>query len=45
MNIYTPKEKGFVVAIMMDTKGSGIHMGKLGDAPLAKTEGGEIWIF
>lgn len=31
-------EKGFSVAIMMDTQGSEIHMGDLGGAPSAKAE-------
>ncbi|GLT78644.1 hypothetical protein SLA2020_501730 [Shorea laevis] len=39
------EEKGFAVAIMMDTEGSEIHMGELGGAPSAKTEDGEIWTF
>ncbi|KAB2062040.1 hypothetical protein ES319_A10G126600v1 [Gossypium barbadense] len=38
-------EKGFAVAIMMDTEGSEIHMGDLGGAASAKTEDGEIWTF
>ena len=45
VTICTPEEKGFVVAIMMDTEGNEIHMGELGGAPSAKTEDGEIWIF
>ena len=32
------EEKGFAVAIMMDTEGSEIHMGDLGGAPSAKAE-------
>lgn len=32
------EEKGFAVAIMMDTQGSEIHMGDLGGAPSAKAE-------
>ncbi|RVW55590.1 Pyruvate kinase isozyme A, chloroplastic [Vitis vinifera] len=32
------EEKGFAVAIMMDTEGSEIHMGELGGAPSAKAE-------
>ncbi|KAJ4722562.1 Pyruvate kinase [Melia azedarach] len=39
------EEKGFAVAIMMDTEGSEIHMGDLGGAPSAKAEDGEIWTF
>ena len=45
VTICTFEEKCFVVAIMMDTKGSEIHMGELGGAPSAKAEDGEIWIF
>ena len=36
------EEKGFAVAIMMDTEGSEIHMGELGGAPSAKAE--VFWI-
>ncbi|GMI71980.1 PLASTIDIAL PYRUVATE KINASE 1 [Hibiscus trionum] len=39
------EEKGFAVAIMMDTEGSEIHMGDLGGAASAKAEDGEIWTF
>ncbi|KAL9668540.1 hypothetical protein QQ045_006074 [Rhodiola kirilowii] len=39
------EEKGFAVAIMMDTEGSEIHMGDLGGAQSAKAEDGEIWTF
>ncbi|XP_047982383.1 pyruvate kinase isozyme A, chloroplastic [Salvia hispanica] len=39
------EEKGYAVAIMMDTEGSEIHMGDLGGAPSAKAEDGEIWTF
>ncbi|GLU08087.1 hypothetical protein SLE2022_250130 [Rubroshorea leprosula] len=39
------EEKGFAVAIMMDTEGSEIHMGDLGGASPAKAEDGEIWTF
>ncbi|KAF7806927.1 pyruvate kinase isozyme A, chloroplastic [Senna tora] len=39
------EEKGFAVAIMMDTEGSEIHMGDLGGASSAKAEDGEIWTF
>ncbi|KAL4200088.1 hypothetical protein AMTRI_Chr03g147950 [Amborella trichopoda] len=38
------QEKGYAVAIMMDTEGSEIHMGDLGAAS-AKAEDGEIWTF
>ncbi|GAB2268977.1 hypothetical protein Dimus_003910 [Dionaea muscipula] len=39
------EEKGFAVAIMMDTEGSEIHMGDLGGVSSEKTEDGEIWTF
>ncbi|KAH7857141.1 hypothetical protein Vadar_009508 [Vaccinium darrowii] len=39
------EEKGFAVAVMMDTEGSEIHMGDLGGAQSAKAEDGEIWTF
>ncbi|KAH7573867.1 hypothetical protein JRO89_XS03G0217300 [Xanthoceras sorbifolium] len=39
------EEKGYAVAIMMDTEGSEIHMDDLGGAPSAKAEDGEIWTF
>ncbi|XP_060181067.1 pyruvate kinase isozyme A, chloroplastic [Lycium barbarum] len=39
------EEKGFAVAIMMDTEGSEIHMGDLGGSSSAKAEDGEIWNF
>lgn len=39
------EEKGFAVAIMMDTEGSEIHMGDLGGAASEKAEDGEIWTF
>ncbi|KAJ4869579.1 hypothetical protein Rs2_48853 [Raphanus sativus] len=40
------EEKGFAVAIMMDTEGSEIHMGDLGgDDASAKAEDGEVWTF
>lgn len=32
------EEKGFAVAVMMDTEGSEIHMGDLGGAPSAKAK-------
>jgi pyruvate kinase len=32
------EEKGFAVAVMMDTEGSEIHMGDLGGAASAKAE-------
>ncbi|KAE9622016.1 hypothetical protein Lal_00032697 [Lupinus albus] len=39
------QEKGYAVAIMMDTEGSEIHMGDLAGASSAKAEDGEIWTF
>ncbi|KAI3469650.1 hypothetical protein Pfo_026313 [Paulownia fortunei] len=39
------EEKGYAVAIMMDTEGSEIHMGDFGGAASAKAEDGEIWTF
>lgn len=39
------EEKGFAVAIMMDTEGSEIHMGDLSGPPSARAEDGEIWTF
>uniref|UniRef100_A0A7N0TTA8 Pyruvate kinase n=1 Tax=Kalanchoe fedtschenkoi TaxID=63787 RepID=A0A7N0TTA8_KALFE len=39
------EDKGFAVAIMMDTEGSEVHMGDLGGAQSAKAEDGEIWTF
>ncbi|KAI4311300.1 hypothetical protein MLD38_036205 [Melastoma candidum] len=39
------EEKGYAVAIMMDTEGSEIHMGDLGGAPSAKAEDSEVWTF
>ncbi|KFK39577.1 hypothetical protein AALP_AA3G262400 [Arabis alpina] len=39
------EEKGFAVAIMMDTEGSEIHMGDLGGESSAKAEDGETWTF
>ncbi|GLU07620.1 hypothetical protein SLE2022_245720 [Rubroshorea leprosula] len=39
------EEKGFAVAVMMDTEGSGIHMGDLNGAESAKAEDGEMWTF
>lgn len=38
-------EKGYNVAIMMDTEGSEVHMGDLGGASSVKTEDGEVWVF
>lgn len=38
------EEKGFAVAVMMDTEGSEIHMGDL-PAPAVKAEDGEVWTF
>lgn len=32
------EEKGFAVAVMMDTEGSEVHMGDLGGDPSAKAE-------
>ncbi|PKA64951.1 Pyruvate kinase isozyme A, chloroplastic [Apostasia shenzhenica] len=39
------EEKGFAVAVMMDTEGSEIHMGDLGGSASAKAEDCEIWTF
>ncbi|KAE9612056.1 hypothetical protein Lal_00022237 [Lupinus albus] len=39
------REKGYAVAIMMDTEGSEIHMGDLGGASSVKAEDGEVWTF
>ncbi|KAK9206607.1 hypothetical protein WN943_016886 [Citrus x changshan-huyou] len=39
------EERGFAIAIMMDTQGSEIHMGDLGGATSSKAEDGEIWTF
>uniref|UniRef100_A0A5B7ABX2 Pyruvate kinase n=1 Tax=Davidia involucrata TaxID=16924 RepID=A0A5B7ABX2_DAVIN len=40
------EEKGFAIAIMMDTEGSEIHLGDLGGAVTsAKVEDGDIWTF
>ncbi|KAL0911847.1 hypothetical protein M5K25_017772 [Dendrobium thyrsiflorum] len=39
------EEKGFAVAVMMDTEGSEIHMGDLGGFASAKAEDGEVWTF
>ncbi|KAK9137522.1 hypothetical protein Sjap_008116 [Stephania japonica] len=40
------EEKGYAVAIMMDTEGSEIHMGDVGGAAsAARAEDGEIWTF
>ncbi|EOX94604.1 hypothetical protein QUC31_004612 [Theobroma cacao] len=39
------EEKGFAVAVMMDTEGSEIHMDDLNGAQSAKAEDGEIWTF
>ncbi|KAJ0843284.1 putative pyruvate kinase [Helianthus annuus] len=39
------EEKGYAVAVMMDTEGSEIHMGDLGGAPSVKAEDGEVWTF
>jgi pyruvate kinase len=32
------EDKGYAIAVMMDTEGSEIHMGDLGGAPAAKAE-------
>lgn len=39
------QEKGYAVAIMMDTEGSEIHMGDFGGAPSVKAEDGDVWTF
>ncbi|XP_042402093.1 pyruvate kinase isozyme A, chloroplastic-like [Zingiber officinale] len=39
------EEKGFAVAVMVDTEGSEIHMGDLDGAASVKAEDGEIWTF
>eukprot|EP01018_Ginkgo_biloba_P019558 Gb_39804 [translate_table: standard] len=39
------EEKGYAVAIMMDTEGSEIHMGDIGGAASVKAEDGEVWTF
>lgn len=39
------EEKGFAVAVMMDTQGSEIHMGDLDGASSAKAEDGDVWTF
>ncbi|TYI15907.1 hypothetical protein ES332_A08G219500v1 [Gossypium tomentosum] len=39
------EEKGFAVAVMMDTEGSEIHMDDLNDAESAKPRDGQIWTF
>lgn len=39
------RDKGYSVAIMVDTEGSEIHMGDLGGASSAKAEDGELWTF
>ncbi|KAM7254310.1 hypothetical protein ACFE04_031992 [Oxalis oulophora] len=38
-------ERGFAVAVMMDTQGTEINMGDLGGAESAKAEDGEFWTF
>ncbi|XP_078435429.1 pyruvate kinase family protein [Wolffia australiana] len=38
------EEKGYAIAVMMDTEGSEIHMGDLPTAS-AKAEDGEVWTF
>ncbi|XAR58591.1 Pyruvate kinase [Bertholletia excelsa] len=39
------EEKGFAIAVMMDTEGSEIHMGDLNGAESAKAEDGDVWTF
>ncbi|XP_021764327.1 pyruvate kinase isozyme A, chloroplastic-like [Chenopodium quinoa] len=39
------EEKGFAVAVMMDTQGSEIHLGDFGAASALKAEDGDIWTF
>ncbi|KAH9307843.1 hypothetical protein KI387_035754 [Taxus chinensis] len=40
------QEKGYAVAIMMDTEGSEIHMGDLGGGAVSvKAEDGDVWTF
>lgn len=39
------EERGYAVAIMMDTEGSEIHMGDLGGEHSTRAEDGEIWTF
>eukprot|EP00252_Welwitschia_mirabilis_P014922 TRINITY_DN32995_c0_g1_i1.p1 TRINITY_DN32995_c0_g1~~TRINITY_DN32995_c0_g1_i1.p1 ORF type:complete len:588 (+),score=112.99 TRINITY_DN32995_c0_g1_i1:236-1999(+) len=39
------EEKGYAVAVMMDTEGSEIRMGDLGGASSAKAEDGQVWTF
>ncbi|KAE8704034.1 Pyruvate kinase isozyme A [Hibiscus syriacus] len=39
------EEKGFALAVMMDTEGSEIHMDDLNGAESAKAGDGEIWTF
>ncbi|MBA0853867.1 hypothetical protein Goshw_023158 [Gossypium schwendimanii] len=39
------EEKGFAVAVMMDTEGSEIHMDDLNDVESTKAEDGQIWTF
>lgn len=39
------REKGYGIAVMIDTEGSEIHMGDLGGASSAKAEDGEEWYF
>lgn len=38
-------DKGYSVAVMMDTEGSEIHMGDLGGESAVRTEDGEVWVF
>jgi hypothetical protein len=39
------EEKGYAIAVMMDTEGSEIHMGDLGGAPAAKAEVRLVLVF
>ncbi|XP_062085099.1 pyruvate kinase isozyme A, chloroplastic-like [Humulus lupulus] len=39
------QEKGYSVAILMDTEGSEIHMGDFGGQTSAKAEDGDMWTF
>ncbi|CAO2818848.1 unnamed protein product [Amaranthus hypochondriacus] len=39
------EDKGFAVAVMMDTQGSEIHMGDLAGSSSVKAEDGEVWTF
>lgn len=39
------REKGYGIAVMIDTEGSEVHMGDLGGLSSAKAEDGEEWCF